>query len=262
MDRRLTRRALTASAAGFSVGVLARGIGRTAAQEATPAPEIVPLGTVSTRLRVLRDPVYRAEVNADVVERLLPEVEQLEGFGGYVLGDVIDRADQSVAIVVFDEEEQLGAFGEIATDFVQDHEEKVDAEATQEWRGDLLITAAPQPGVGTPVAIEGTPEESVDYMAVRVHTSLPGTDPRDFVPLAISDFVPIVTSIAGFRGYLWYPTEGGFVAISIFDSIADCSESNEAALDWAAEYLTAFTDGNPLIINADVVYRDLPILER
>lgn len=98
------------------------------------------------------------------------------------------------------------------------------------------------------------------YVAVRVHTSLPGTDPREFVPLAASGFLPIVAGLDGFRGYLWFPTDSGFAAVSLYDSEASAEASNEAAREWAAEYLADYTDGNPEVINANVVYANLPIL--
>lgn len=53
---------------------------------------------------------------------------------------------------------------------------------------------------------------------------------------------------------------GGFVAITIYDSEEPVTVSSEAAVAWAAEHLAAYTDGNPTIINASVVYSNLPIL--
>lgn len=260
MNHRLSRRTLTAAAAGFSVGLVHRRLSGALAQEATPDQAIQPLGFVAMRLRTLYAPEFRAEVNQAVVDRLMPDVEQLDGFGGYLLGDVIDQPDQTVAIVVFEREEQFEGFGTVVNRFVGELDDKVDAAATRAWNGDLLMTGSPpRMGLGTPSA---DPMAGAGYMAIRVHTSFPGTDPREFVPLATAEFVPIVESIPGFKGYLWYPTEGGFVAITIYDSEASATESNDAALAWAAEHLTAYTDGNPLILNTDVVYADLPILER
>ena len=82
------------------------------------------------------------------------------------------------------------------------------------------------------------------------------------MPAAIEGFLPIVTSIAGFKGYLWFPTDAGFVAVSLFDSIDSAKASNTAAKDWATQNLAKYTDGDPMIVNANVVFEDLPILGR
>jgi hypothetical protein len=122
--------------------------------------------------------------------------------------------------------------------------------------------------LGTPAEATSTPAATpVDenwtgsYVAVRIHKSLPNTDPRGFVPEAIDGFLPIVLGLPGFIGYLWFPVEGGFVAISIYDSEASAVESTNAARAWATEHLADYTDGNPEVINANVVYADMPILE-
>ena len=72
--------------------------------------------------------------------------------------------------------------------------------------------------------------------------------------------MPIVTGLSGFQGYLWFPPEGGFTAINLFNPEASALESNAAAGDWAAEYLTDFTDGTLQVINVTGVLIDLPVL--
>jgi hypothetical protein len=257
---RLTRRTLTASAAGFAVGALTLPHAGVLAQDATPVGATRPLGYVSTRLRTVETAEQRDRVNELVQSDFLPDVEALEGFGGYVLGDAIDAPEQSLSILVLDEPSQAAAFDELAKAFVAGIEDEVVTVNTEQWAGNLMITGAPT-ATATPAATPVVPGPMTDgYVALRVHTSLPGTDPRDFVPLAIEGFLPIVEGIDGFRGYLWYPTDGGFVAISLFDSEAAATASNEAAKEWAAEFLADYTDGKPEIVNANVVHADLPIL--
>lgn len=254
----MTRRVFAATGVGLAAGCFAARLPGAAAQGATPVA-LTPAGYVSVRLRVLKTAAARGEVNALVLNDFAPKVQKLDGYGGYLLGDVIDQPLQSLSVVVFDQQAQSAGFDAIAKDFVAGLAEKVDAAATQSWAGDLLMWASPRADVATPSA---SPAAGKGYIAFRVHTSLPGTNPRDFVPDAIAGFLPILTAIPGFTGYLWFPTAAGFVAVSVFDSIESAQASNVAAKDWATAHLKKYTDGNPKIVNANVVFEDLPILGR
>jgi hypothetical protein len=69
-----------------------------------------------------------------------------------------------------------------------------------------------------------------------------------------------LTGLPGFKGYLWYPFDGGFVAISLFDSVESATASNEAAKSWTVPNVVDYTDGHPQIVNVNVIHADLPIL--
>jgi hypothetical protein len=258
---RIDRRTFTATAisAGIAAGLFATPLLRVSAQEATPIVTVS--GYVSTRLRTVTSAEARDQVNATVLDQFVDQVKALEGYDGYLLGDVIDEPTLSLAIVALEESSQGPAFDEAAKEFVASISDLVDAEKTLTWVGDVLILGSPIDN-GTPMAtpVIADTSGSSGYVAVRIHTSKPDTDPRDIVPAIISGFLPIVTGLAGFKGYLWYPIDGGFVAISLFDSVESATASNEAAKEWAVENVSTYTDGNPQIINADVVYADLPIL--
>ncbi|MGH2549413.1 MAG: hypothetical protein ACRDHN_08485, partial [Thermomicrobiales bacterium] len=101
VSKTVNRRVFTALSGGFAVTLATRG--RAFAQDATPLASpiaIQPMGFVSLRLRVLTRPEARAEVNALVESDLLPLVDALPGYGGYVLADVVDVDTESVAVVV------------------------------------------------------------------------------------------------------------------------------------------------------------------
>jgi hypothetical protein len=261
LSRTVNRRVFTALSGGF-VATLATGhLTGVSAQEATPLA-IEPMGFVSMRLRVLTTPEARPEVNELVESDFLPAITGLPGYSGYVLADVVDVDTQSVSVVVFKNSDQVAGFNDAAATFVASVGDRVDAAATQQWAGDLLMKAGPSSEAGaaaTPMADPAGPLTS-GYAAVRIHTSLPGTDPRDFVAEAVDGFLPLITVLPGFRGYLWFPVDGGFAAITIYDSEESATASSDAAVAWATEHLAAYTDGNPTIINAGVVYSDLPIL--
>lgn len=258
---RITRRTLTATAGGFAAGIFAAPLLGAAAQtEATPGAvpvTPVPEGFVSTRLRTVADPASLDEITEQVRASFAPEVRALDGYQGYLVGQVVERDDQQVTVVVLEDESQIAAFEELAADFVASVGDVAGTVDTEQWAGELLISGSPAAPAATPI---GASNEG--FVAVRVHTSTPGTDPRDFVPLATSDFLPIVAGLPGFRGYLWYPIDGGFVAISVFDSAESAAASNDAAREWATEFLTEYTDGNPRVIDANIVYADMPIFHR
>jgi hypothetical protein len=244
---------------GFAVGRFARAVAQdgTPGAEATPVADVQPLGYASLRVRELADADLRDEINEIVRTEFMPTVQALPGYAGYLLGDVIDEGGQNLSLVVLEEAEQIVGFNEAAQAFVGGLDPKFAVETPVSAEGDVLIAAAPTSTGATPV-VDG--EVPGGYVAVRIHASKAGTDPRDFVPLAISGFLPIVQGLPGFQGYLWFPSEGGFTAVSLFDSEESATESTAAAADWAAENLADYTDGNPMVINATIVLADLPIL--
>jgi len=261
---RISRRTFSATATGFAAGLLAASRSSATARQATPVGGVQPLGFVSMRVRTVETAEQRDRVDELVLRDFLPDVEALEGFEGYLLGDLIDETEQSLSILVLDEAGQAAAFDALAREFVASIADEVVTVDTVQWAGDLLIigasTATPATPAATPMATPVTTGSTPGHVAVRVHTSRPETDPRDLVAPTRDEFLPILSGLPGFEGYLWYPTEGGFVAISLFESEASAQASNDAVREWEAEFLADYTDGNPLVINATIAYANLPIL--
>lgn len=262
---RVSRRTFAASVAGAAAGAVAIPIRYTAGQEASPVAEgATPIagpttGFVSTRIRTVESAEARAKINDLVVSEFGPDVATLDGFQGYLLGDVLESENDSLSILVLDEESQSAGFDALAADFVSGIEGSISSVGTVQWAGDLMVVGRPDPGDATPVATPVGPVTN-GYVAVRVYESTPGTDPREFAPQVVSGFLPIVSGLDGFQGYLLYATIEGFVSISLFDSVESAQASNEAGKDWAAEFLTEYTSGDPDVVTADVVYRDMPVL--
>lgn len=260
---RVSRRSFTATATGLAAGIFAmsRPGGAALAQDATPAADVQPIGYVSMRIRTVAEAAQRELANQFVRDQFAPDVAALEGFQGYLIGDVIDVPEDTLSIVVLDDVANQAGFNEAASAFVEDISDEVQVTSTTSWEGDLLILGTSGSGEATPAA-DATPAGATTpgYVAVRAYTSLPDTDPREFVPLVTSEFVPIVSAIPGFQGYLFFPVEGGFVSVSLFDTEESATTSNEEGQAWAAENLADYTDSNPEIINANVVYANLPIL--
>jgi hypothetical protein len=256
--RAVVRTVVGAGAGGFAVGRFAG----TYAQGATPVAELPPLAFASLRVRQLADAAYRPEVNEIVVNDFVPTVQALDGYAGYLLGDVIDEATQSLSIVFLDEEEQAAGFDAAAMEFVGGLDPQYAVETPMSAEGDVLVVGTPPVSMGTPAAtpvVDGAPVSG--YVAVRIYESLPDTDPREFASLVANEFVPIVQALPGFEGYLFFVTDEGFVSISLFDSEGSALQSNDAGIAWAAENLSDYTPGDPQVINATIVFADLPVLQ-
>jgi hypothetical protein len=265
MSRRTVSLAAGLGAGGFAVGRFAGVAAQDGTPEtglATPVVDIQPVGYASLRVRQLAEAGFRSEVNAIVTSEFVPAVAALEGFSGYLLGDVIEDATQSLSIVTFGEMSQLDAFNALAQEFVGGLDPEFAVETPTTAEGDVLVAAGPDLTNATPMATPVVEGEDVagGYVAVRIYPSLPDTDPREFAPLVLSGFLPIVQGLPGFQGYLFFPTEGGFTSVSLFDTEESAQESTVAGTGWAAENLSAYTEGNPQVINATIAYSDLPII--
>lgn len=261
---KVTRRQVAGAAAGIAGGVLLSDH-RVAAQSASPsagdATPLTPLGYVTMRMRPLEEPGDRDNTNAQVIEEFLPAIAEVDGFLGYLVADVVDDPLLTFGVTVMRDLEASLAADEVANSFVTQEEidEDVIIEATQRWAGDLLILGVSESAAADP-ATPPLPASGAGYLVTaRIFKSIPGTDPREFAEKARSEFLPIIDVLPGFIGYLWFPTDDGFVAVSLYQSEDAALASTEAAQAWAVEHLAAYTDAPPQVINATVVHANLPI---
>jgi hypothetical protein len=262
----LSRRSIVAGGSALAGGFLVTRA--SAAHDATPVmgqaspvADITPLGYVIMRMRPLDDPQYRDDINEQVIAQFLPAIAELDGFLGYLVADVIDDPSLTFGVTVLRDMDAVAASDEVVKSFVfQDEvDEHVVIEETRRWAGDLLILGTTEEAA----ASEATPPlddfGAGYFVTARIFQSIPGTDPRGFVEEATAGFVPIVQAIPGFVGYLWFPTDAGFISISVFDTEASAIESTEAGIAWATEHLAAYTNTPPEVINATVVHANMPI---
>jgi len=262
--RSLNRRQFTVTAAGIAAGVFALPLRGTFAQDATPSaspvaaatPIAIPTakGFVSMRVRTVDSAESLATVNAAVRDGFTETIAALDGYAGYLVGDVIDAPAASLSILVLGDETQVAGFDAAAQTFVGNLPAEVTVTGTESWAGDLLLVGTPEPEIATPVAALTT-----GYVAVRVHHSTEGNTGLEILPQITNDFLPIVSALPGFLGYLWFPVAGGFVAVTLYDSEASAIASNDAATAWTPN-VAGYTDGNPDVINATVIFADLPIV--
>lgn len=256
-----TRRQFTTAAAGIGVGLFALAPFASRAQESSPSADGQSLGFVSTRLRTVESGEQREAVNEMIFGGFIKEVQALEGYQGYLFADVVDDPARSVSIVVLEDEAQAAAFDDLAADFVASVKEGITPVESEEWSGELLLAASGRrEGRGAPPASPGAGPLTQGYVVVRIYESAEETDPRDVMPTISSDFLPVITAIDGFRGYLCYPTEAGFVAIAMFDSEESVEASNEAKTDWVGEHLADYVKEESEVYNAEVRFASLPVL--
>lgn len=270
--QRLSRRHFAGGSVGFGIGAFTAGVAaRATAQQATPAVVTTSpvsaeeqLGYVSLRLRELGAPELVQEVDQIVIAEFIPEIQVLPGYQGYLLGDVIENRSQNLSIVVFQNELETEAFDAAARDFVGGLDPQYIPETPVQAEGGLLVAAAPSASSGTPAVatpLAGTvPAMSSGYVAVSIYPGTPGTDPREIAPLVVAGFLPIVSGLPGFSGYLLFPSEGGFTSISLFESETSARESTTAEETWTRDNLATYTEGNPMVITADIAYAALPVL--
>jgi hypothetical protein len=231
------------------------------AGDATPATQITPLGYVTMRMRPLEEPGDRDNTNAQVIEEFLPAIAEVDGFLGYLVADVIDDPLLTFGVTVMRDLDASLASDEVARSFVTQDEidEDVVIEGTQRWAGDLLMLGVSDAAAAS-AATPPLGESGAGYfVTARIYQSIPGTDPRGFVEQARTEFLPIIDALPGFVGYLWFPTDGGFASVSLYQTEDSANDATAAAQSWAAEHLAAYTDSPPQVINATVVQADLPI---
>jgi hypothetical protein len=263
-DRRISRRSLTAAGVGFAAGLLAPSRGPAAARDATPGlatpiDAITPYGYVTVRMRPYETAEIRDDVTAIVIRDFIPAIAGIDGFEGYLVADVLGDPRLTFGVSVLRDRAAAARSDELALDFVtQSHiDEHVVIEETRRWTGDLLMLGtASAPAVATPMANHGAGA----HVTTRIHQSRPNADPRGLVPEAIAGYLPIIEGSLGFLGYLWFPTEDGFVEVLLSESEAAAVATTDATAAWEAEHLAAYTEGEPEVINATVVYALMPIL--
>lgn len=265
---KVTRRSIVATGVGMAGGFLVTrgrsGFAHDATPEAgtsSPVAAVMPLGYVTMRMRPLDDPQYRDDINAQVINQFLPEIAKVDGFLGYLVADVIEDPALTFGVTVLRDLEAAAASDEVAKNFVfQDQiDEHIIIEETRRWTGDLLLLGVTAEAAASP-ATPALDEFGAGYfVTARIYQSIPGSDPRRFVAELQTGFLPIVQALPGFVGYLFFPTEEGFISLSLFDSEASAVESTSAAKTWVDEHLSDYTDTPPEVINATVVYANVPV---
>ena len=189
-------------------------------------------------------PVDYAEIERAAREGLVPIISASDGFIAYY---VVYPDDGTLAAVnLFETREQALASNELARDFVVEY----------------LAPLLPNPprivegavDIGVVEMLDGMGDGGINlHGSVRIYDEFSTDSLSDFVALVEDGFLPIMRETDGFFGYyLMNDGAGTLGAISIFDSEASASASNEEAADFVAENLTAFLPNAPQISSGRV----------
>ena len=261
----MNRRVITTGAVGLALSIpLMRGVGAQA-QEATPemdSMDPMAVGYSVVRIHTLNAPELVPEIDALVVEQFVPQVQALPGYRGYLLADSTDNLAVNFTVSLFDSQESTAASTAASAAWVKTLDPKFQHPAPIALDGEIFIAAAPDPMMA---ANSATPMPEVagtgSFVVIRHYQSVEGFDLNDLPPLILDGFVPIVSAVEGFQGYLWFIVPDGQVSISLFATEAASQESTEKAAEWVAANIAQYTDGKPDVYTGEIVYADLPILQ-
>jgi hypothetical protein len=259
----MNRRAITTGAAGFALSIPFLRAVNAQAQEATPemgsmAPTAV--GYSVARIHTLNAPELVPEIDTLVVEQFVPQVQALPGYPGYLLADSTDDPRVNFTVSLFDTQASTEASTAASAAWVKTLDPKFQHPAPIALDGEIFVAAAPDPMMASTAATP-MPDAPGSFVVIRHYQGAEGVDQASLAPLILDGFVPIVSAVEGFQGYLWYIVPDGRVSISLFATEAASQESTEKAAEWVAGNTAQFTDGKPDVYTGEVVFADLPILQ-
>ncbi len=267
----MNRRVITTGAVGLALSIpFMRGIGAEA-QEATPdmgSMDPVAVGYSVVRIHTLNAPELVPEIDTLVVEQFVPQVQALPGYLGYLLADSTDDPRVNFTVSLFDAQASTEASTAASAAWVKTLDPKFQHPAPIALDGEVFVAASPVPMTPGP---DATPSDAMSmadeagagsFVVIRHYQSAEGFDQADLVPLISDGFVPIVSAVEGFQGYLWFIVPDGRVSISLFATEAASEESTAKAAEWVAANTAQYTDGKPDVYTGEIVFVDLPILNR
>ncbi len=90
------------------------------------------------------------------------------------------------------------------------------------------------------------------YITVRRYEGVP--DPQEAAKRVKESFVPFISALPGFVEYKWIDLgQGVMLSISVFDTLANAIDSNQAAVVWVRANLTSVLPQNPRIESGKIV---------
>lgn len=253
-----SRRTVIGGSLGAAVSLALLDKGPTAAQSATPVAGMPAQGYAAVRIHTLSAADLVPEIDTLVVSEFVPIVQRLPGYKGYILGDSVDNPRVNFSVSWFANTGSATASTQASAAWVKTLDPKFQHESPIALDGPVLIAAGPTasgtPAVASPAA---TPQAGEGYVTIRRYRNKSGADTATIASVTQSGFVPIISSVAGFRGYLWLPLSGGRVSISLFDTKAQSDEATTKAASFVAQNTAQFTEGKPDIYSGKVVFADV-----
>lgn len=191
------------------------------------------------------DLTQRAQGTALVNEIFLPLLHEAEGFWGYIR--LHDGESHSVALSIYDSEENALAANELAAAFVAEYLTDRPDQIPLRVNGQLGIAARADINEGANL-IEDTMKTEAVFASVRVYDGVDPADQAEIARRVDAGFLPILRRSDGFVGYYLLPAGDMLAAISLYESAAQASASTEAARDFVASSLAPLLPNAPLIV--------------
>ena len=213
----------------------------------------VPAGFfASVRIYDDQDMATVAETNARTRDIFLPALRETAGFFSYY---VMNDGDSTVAAFnVFESEEAALASNDMAAEFVAEHLAEFDLGTPARISGNLSVAALAALREGENlVSADMDMEAAGAFASVRVYDGVDAADQSEIQRLVDGVFLPILQEASGFIGYYLIQPDGDMlVAVSLFDSQEQASDSNELAREFVAENLAPLLPNPPRIIEGTV----------
>ena len=222
----------------------------------------VPAGFfASVRIYDDQDMETVAETNARTRDIFLPALRETAGFFSYYVMN--DGDDTVAAFNVFESEEAALASNDMAAEFVDEHLAEFDLGTPARISGNLSVAALVALREGENLVSADMDMEDVGaFASVRVYEGIDAADQPDIGRIVSEGFLPIMRGAPGFIGYYLVHSGDEMVAVSLFDSQEQASDSNELAREFVAENLAPLLPNPPRIIegtvNVEAVADDVP----
>jgi len=192
-----------------------------------------------------------------VEDGFLPIMRESAGFFGYYL--MRDSSGALGAISIFDSEASALTSNEQARDFVAENLTAYLPTDPSVVSGRVGIAVLADLNEGANLIDDMLTDERV-FASVRVYAGVNPADQGEIVRLTDEGFLPLIRVSDGFVGYYFLPAEDMLATVSLFDSPAQASASNDAARHFIVDNLAPLLPNPPAIFEGTLAINFVPAL--
>ena len=187
-----------------------------------------------------------AETNARTREIFLPALRETAGFFSYYVMN--DGNDVVAAVNVFESEEAALASNDMASEFVAEHLAEFDLGTPARISGQVSVAALAAWREGENLVME----DASDFVSIRRYEGIDPADQAEIRRVASEGFFPIIRDAPGFVGYYLLHQDDILLAVSLFETQEQASDSNELAREFVAENMAPLLPNPPRIIEGQL----------
>jgi hypothetical protein len=223
----------------------------------TPAPveEVEAPGYAIARVRVLPSDELHQALYPHIMSTFLPATRAIAGYEGYLLAFHDSVPGGSLTMTFLDDEAAAGEADAVARDFVGGFDPRFVTETPLAASGPVRIyRPTDRPLTELPPFLHGC------WITMRERQNAPDADMDDVVARASAGLVPMLSEMPGFVLYCWILTDGGRLAVNIWETREQIDTGNQAIADWVAENTAPTTVGDPVVNTGQIAFSELPDL--